>query len=218
MVAQQPKKTSRVYDIVYEVLNAVTHGLGFAAAVVGFILLILHAIQQGADGLTIAALSFYMGTVAFFLLASTLFHSLVFTRVGKLFQFFDHAGIYLVILGTYTPYMWSFVGGTLGWGIWLAILVMTLAGFVYDLFYVGRWPWVAVIIYLVMGWLVVLALPTLLTVLSPSAFWLLVAGGVVYSLGTIFYLVKGIPMAHVYWHIFVIAGATLMYISVWQSL
>lgn len=213
------KKThSRIYDIVYETLNSVTHGLGYTAAVVGFVLLVVHAITLGRDALTLTAISIYMGSVTLFLLASTLFHSLVFTKAAKLFQFFDHAGIYLVILGTYTPYMWLFVGGWIGWTIWSAILIMTIAGFVYDLFFLGRWPWVAVVIYLVMGWLVLLALPVLLHTLAPVPFWLLVGGGITYSLGTLFYLIKGIPMAHVYWHLFVVAGATLMYISIWQTL
>ena len=95
---------SKRYHIVYEVLNAVTHGLGFLLAVLAGILLIFHILRRPVTAFEITAIAIYVGTVGFFLLASTLFHSLVFTRAAKVFQFFDHAGIYLVILGSYTPY------------------------------------------------------------------------------------------------------------------
>lgn len=211
-------KRSKAYQITYEVLNAVTHGLGFLLAIAAGILLIFHILRRPVTGLEVTAIAIYVATVGFFLLASTLFHSLVFTRAAKVFQFFDHAGIYLVILGSYTPYTWLLIKGWVGWTIWGAILAMTVAGFIYDLFFVGRWPWVSVTIYLVMGWLIVLAMPVLWGVLSHTAFWLLVAGGLTYSAGTIFYLVSKIPMGHVYWHVFVLGGAGLMFASIYISL
>ena len=211
-------KRSKAYQITYEVLNAVTHGLGFLLANAAGIVLIFHILRRPVTGLEVTAIAIYVATVGFFLLASTLFHSLVFTRAAKVFQFFDHAGIYLVILGSYTPYTWLLIKGWVGWTIWGAILAMTVAGFIYDLFFVGRWPWVSVTIYLVMGWLIVLAMPVLWGVLSHTAFWLLVAGGLTYSAGTIFYLVPKIPMGHVYWHVFVLGGAGLMFASIYISL
>lgn len=211
-------KRSKTYQIVYEVLNAVTHGLGFIMAVIGGIALILHIFREPVSVLEVVAIAIYIGTVGFFLLASTLFHSLIFTKAAKVFQFFDHAGIYLVILGTYTPYTWLLLGNWIGWSIWGAILALTIAGLTYDLFFVGRWPWVSVTIYLVMGWLIILAMPVLWGILSHTAFWLLLAGGIFYSLGTIFYLVPKIPMGHVYWHVFVLVGAGLMYFSIFISL
>lgn len=209
---------SKRYQITYEVLNAVTHGLGFLLAVLAGIALMLHVLKRPVTTLEMTAIVIYISTIGFFLLASTLFHSLVFTRAAKLFQFFDHAGIYFVILGSYTPYTWLLIKGWQGWAIWGAILTMTIAGFTYDLFFVGRWPWVSVTIYMVMGWLIVLAMPVLWGVLSPVAFWLLVAGGITYSAGTIFYLIPKIPMGHVYWHIFVLIGAGLMFVSIYISL
>ncbi len=143
---------SKRYHIVYEVLNAVTHGLGFLLAVLAGILLIFHILRRPVTAFEITAIAIYVGTVGFFLLASTLFHSLVFTRAAKVFQFFDHAGIYLVILGSYTPYTWLLIKGWVGWSIWGAILAMTIAGFVYDLFFVGRWPGASGTIYLVMAY------------------------------------------------------------------
>ena len=123
-----------------------------------------------------------------FLLASTLFHALVFTKAGKIFQFLDHSGIYLVILGSYTPYTWLFLPGKAGWPIWITILLLTIAGIIYDLFFVGRWPWLSVLIYVIMGWLIILAFPALHASLTPFAFNLLLAGGITYTLGAGVYL------------------------------
>ncbi|GAP03311.1 hemolysin III-like protein [Fructobacillus pseudoficulneus] len=212
------KKHGKVYQIVYEVLNAVTHGVGFILAIIASVFLALKIAQGPVTGLEIAAVSIYLSSVSLFLLASTLFHSLIFTKAAKVFQFMDHAGIYLVILGSYTPYTWLVLHSYAGWGIWGAILAMTIAGLVYDLFFVGRFPWLSVLIYLVMGWMIIVAMPILWTTLSATAFWLLLAGGVVYSLGTIFYLVPQIPMGHVYWHVFVLVGAGLMYFSIYITL
>lgn len=212
------KKRTKAYTIVYEVLNAATHGVGFCLALVASVFLIQRVSSQSPSPLTIAAVTIYILSILLFLLASTLFHSLVFTKAAKVFQFMDHAGIYLVILGSYTPYTWLVLKWPIGWAIWTAILVMTFAGLVYDIFFVGRWPWVAVTIYLVMGWLIILVMPIIWQSLSPAAFWLLLTGGVVYSLGTIFYLVPQIPMGHVYWHVFVIIGAGLMYFSIYQTI
>ncbi|MBS9336633.1 PAQR family membrane homeostasis protein TrhA [Fructobacillus papyrifericola] len=212
------KTRTKTYQIVYEVLNAVTHGLGFVLALVAALFLGLKIAKESASPLEIGAVTVYLLSISLFLLASTLFHSLVFTKAAKVFQFMDHAGIYLVILGSYTPYTWLVLKQPVGWIIWTAILLMAMAGLVYDIFFVGRWPWVAVTIYLVMGWLIILVMPMMWTSLAPAAFWLLLAGGVVYSLGTIFYLVPAIPMGHVYWHIFVIVGAGLMYFSIYQSI
>ena len=212
------KKRTKAYTIVYEVLNAATHGVGFCLALVASVFLIQKVSSQSPSPLTIAAVTIYILSILLFLLASTLFHSLVFTKAAKVFQFMDHAGIYLVILVYYTPYTWLVLKWPIGWAIWTAILVMTFAGLVYDIFFVGRWPWVAVTIYLVMGWLIILVMPIIWQSLSPAAFWLLLTGGVVYSLGTIFYLVPQIPMGHVYWHVFVIIGAGLMYFSIYQTI
>lgn len=213
------QKRSKTYQIVYEVLNASTHGIGFLLAAIAGIALLFHIYHEGpVSSLELGAVVIYIISIATFLLASTLFHALIFTRAAKLFQFFDHAGIYLVILGSYTPFTWLVLKGWVGWAIWGTILAMTIAGMVYDLFLVGRWPWVSVTIYLIMGWLIILAMPILWGALAHTAFWLLLAGGVVYSLGTIFYLVPKIPMGHVYWHVFVLVGAGLMYASVYLTL
>src|SRR5699024_3349736 len=209
---------NRRYLITYETLNAVTHGIGVLAAIVGATLLMVNSVQHHFSAFTIVALAIYATSIISFLLASTLFHALIVTIAGKIFQFLDHSGIYLVILGSYTPYTWLFLEHNVGWIIWGTILLCTILGFVYDLFFVGRWPWLSVIIYVVMGWLIVLAFPALHIALTPFAFYLLLAGGITYTLGALLYLIPNLPLSHVYWHLFVLAGATLMYISIYSML
>lgn len=211
-------KENRRYLITYETLNAITHGLGVIAAIVGATLLIVNSVQHGFSTFTIVALSIYALSIISFLLASTLFHALIFTKAGKIFQFLDHSGIYLVILGSYTPYTWIFLDPKIGWPIWGTILSCTILGLIYDTFFVGRWPFVSVIIYVLMGWFIILALPALYGALSSLAFYLLLAGGITYTAGSLLYLMPKIPLNHVYWHLFVLVGATLMYLSIYDTL
>ncbi|WP_257607379.1 PAQR family membrane homeostasis protein TrhA [Weissella sagaensis] len=211
-------KENRRYLITYETLNAITHGLGVIAAIVGATLLIVNSVQHGFSTFTIVALSIYALSIISFLLASTLFHALIFTKAGKIFQFLDHSGIYLVILGSYTPYTWLFLDPKIGWPIWGTILSCTILGLIYDTFFVGRWPFVSVIIYVLMGWFIILALPALYGALSSLAFYLLLAGGITYTAGSLLYLMPKIPLNHVYWHLFVLVGATLMYLSIYDTL
>ena len=208
-------KRSKAYQITYEVLNAVTHGLGFLLAIAAGILLIFHILRRPVTGLEVTAIAIYVATVGFFLLASTLFHSLVFTRAAKVFQFFDHAGIYLVILGSYTPYTWLLIKGWVGWTIWGAILAMTVAGFIYDLFFVGRWPWVSVAIYLVMGWLAVLVIDDMQAYLSNQALTFLLIGGIAYTVGALFYALKRVRYTHAIWHVFVLIGAGAHFLAIY---
>lgn len=221
MKAIMPKRdfrSSRTYQIVYEILNSLTHGIGTLVAVSAATLMLVLAVIMHKSPLTITALSLYSASIITFLLASTLFHALVFTRASKIFQFLDHSGIYLVILGSYTPYTWLFMPTRIGWTIWGIIAFLSFAGMIYDIFFVGRWPWLSTAIYLLMGWLIVLAFPQLHQTLTPFAFNTLLAGGITYSLGALVYLFPKIPMGHVFWHIFVLGGVTLMYISLFSML
>ncbi|MDR0899732.1 MAG: hemolysin III family protein [Lactobacillaceae bacterium] len=211
------KQHSKTYEITYEVLNSVTHGIGVIGAIVGAVFIYLGLSTHSHTAKTTVALAIYIISVMTFLLASTLFHALVFTKAKKVFQFFDHSGIYLVIIGSYTPYTWLFMPSQQGMIIWWLIVGLSAAGILYDLFFVGRWPWVSVIIYIVLGWLIIFALPSLHNSLSSAALWLLVAGGVTYSLGALVYLFPKLPMNHLYWHVFVLGGATFMYISIYIS-
>ncbi|MDR2833044.1 MAG: hemolysin III family protein [Streptococcaceae bacterium] len=207
---------SRKYLITNEVLNAITHGIGFGLAVAGLVLLILNGVASGSV-LAVVSMTIYGSMLTLLFLASTLYHSLIFTKAKKVFQVFDHSSIYLLIAGTYTPYCLLAVGGPLGWTLFGTIWALAIFGVVMKAIFLPKWdkvPKASTILYVIMGWLVMLAIVPLWRALEPGGFWLLVSGGVIYSLGAILYSFK-FPFAHVIWHLFVLAAAILMWFSIY---
>lgn len=206
---------SRAYRITNEVFNAITHGIGFGLAVAGLVLLIIKGAHMGP--LATVSFTIYGACLTLLFLFSTLFHSLIFTKANKVFQVFDHSSIYLLIAGTYTPYCLVTVGGWLGISMMVAIWLLAIAGIVYKSIVLPKMdsvPKISTVIYIIMGWLCVGMIVPLWNTLNPTAFWLLVAGGVVYTSGAFFYTVK-FPFNHVVWHLFVMAAAMLMWFSVY---
>ena len=210
---QHTVQPSRRYQIVNEVLNAVTHGIGVALSIAGLVLLVIRGVQLGG-AMRITAYSLYGALLVIFYLASTLFHSLVFTKASHLFQIFDHCAIYLLIAGTYTPYCLVVIKGALGWTIFGVIWAMAVLGVIYKSLWLGKYQKLSTIIYVVMGWFCVLGFKPLYNGLGPHGFLLLVLGGVAFTLGAVIYSFKGIKFGHVIWHLFVLLGTILMYFSV----
>lgn len=194
-------------------LNAVTHGIGVGLSIAGLVLLVIRGVQLGG-AMRITAYSLYGALLVIFYLASTLFHSLVFTRASHLFQIFDHCAIYLLIAGTYTPYCLVVIKGALGWTIFGVIWAMAILGVIYKSLWLGKYQKLSTIIYVVMGWFCVLGFKPLYNGLGIHGFILLVLGGVAFTLGAVIYSFKGIKFGHVIWHLFVLLGTILMYFSV----
>lgn len=194
-------------------MNAVTHGIGVGLSIAGLVLLVIRGIQLGG-AMRITAYSLYGALLVIFYLASTLFHSLVFTRASHLFQIFDHCAIYLLIAGTYTPYCLVVIKGALGWTIFGVIWAMAILGVIYKSLWLGKYQKLSTIIYVVMGWFCILGFKPLYNGLGIHGFMLLVLGGVAFTLGAVIYSFKGIKFGHVIWHLFVLLGTILMYFSV----
>lgn len=195
-----------------EVGNAVTHGLGVVLAVIGLVFLMIQAAQSGRPLKVVAFLIYGLSLVLFYL-ASTLFHSLVFTRARHVFQVFDHSMIYLLIAGTYTPYCLLAVRGGQGITLLTVIWVMAIAGVIYKALWLNRKSIVSTLIYVLMGWMCLLAFWPLFHALGPVGFGLLLAGGVTFTLGAVLY---SFPTAytHLIWHLFVLGGTICMYFSI----
>lgn len=210
---QEPEQRPKSYYILDNTLSAVTHGIGFCLAIAGLVLLIIKAAAKHSP-LRIVTFTIYGSCLLLLYLFSTLFHSLIFTRARNVFQIFDHSSIYLLIAGSYTPYSLVAIGGM--WGILLFSLVWLIAvfGIVYYIFNRGKHVILDTVLYVAMGWLVILAGNYLYVRLSPVGFWLLVGGGVAYTVGAFLYTMKRIPFIHVIWHLFVILGSALMYFSI----
>ncbi|QMU07610.1 hemolysin III family protein [Levilactobacillus suantsaii] len=204
---------SRSYRIVSEVLNAATHGIGAGLSIAGLVVLLLQAKAEGG-GLRMTTFAIYGSILVLFYLASTLFHSLVFTKAKHVFQIFDHCAIYLLIAGTYTPYTLLVIGGGLGWTMFGIIWAMAVLGIIYKAIWLGQHQVLSTVIYVVMGWMCLLGINPLYHGLGPIGFTMLFGGGVAFTVGAILYSFKRIPFGHVIWHLFVMLGTALMYFSI----
>lgn len=204
---------SKKYLILNEVLNAVTHGIGAALSVAGLVILLIKGAKLGS-ATHIVSYAIYGATLILLFLASTLFHSLIFTKAKKVFQVFDHSSIYLLIAGSYTPFCLLTIKGWLGWTLFIVIWLMALLGVIYKSIWLAKKGNSAVIIYIIMGWLCLAAFKPLYIGLGPIGTSLLALGGVSYTVGAIFYSMKNVKFMHVVWHLFVMLGAGLMYFSI----
>ncbi|MFC6274780.1 hemolysin III family protein [Levilactobacillus tangyuanensis] len=208
-----PNTRSRTYQIINEILNAATHGIGAALSIAGLVILILQAHARGG-ALRMTTFTIYGIILVLFYLASTLFHSLYFTRASHVFQIFDHCAIYLLIAGTYTPFSLVVVGGKLGWTMFGIIWAMAILGIIYKAIWLGQYQKLSTVIYVVMGWMCLMGIQPLYHGLGSIGFLLLFLGGVAFTAGAVLYSFKNIPFGHVIWHLFVMLGTALMYFSI----
>ncbi|WP_123768559.1 PAQR family membrane homeostasis protein TrhA [Vulcaniibacterium tengchongense] len=196
-----------------EFANALTHGLGAAAALAGGTVLVALAARSG-DGWRLAGAIVFGLCLLLLYLASTLYHAVPHPRAKARLKVCDHCAIYLLIAGTYTPFTLVGLRGPWGWGLFAAIWTLALAGVAFKLFFTGRFKRLSTAIYIAMGWLVVVAIEPLLDALDGWTFGWLLAGGVFYTLGTVFYHRPSLPYSHAIWHLFVVAGSACHYVAV----
>lgn len=196
-----------------ELASALTHGVGAAAALAGGAVLIALAALEG-DGWQLTAAIVFGICLLLLYVASTLYHAIEHPIAKPRLKVFDHCAIYLLIAGTYTPFTLIGLRGTLGWSLFAAIWILALAGVVFKLFYTGRFPRLSTLIYVAMGWLVIVAIKPVFAALDAWTFSWLVAGGLFYTLGTYFYHRESIRYSHAIWHLFCIAGSVCHYIAV----
>ncbi|MTD38872.1 hemolysin III family protein [Erwinia sp. CPCC 100877] len=209
-------KFSSKYLILNEVLNAVTHGIGAGLSIAGLVVLLVKGARLGSAA-HVVSYAIYGATLILLFLASTLFHSLIFTKAKKVFQVFDHSSIFLLIAGSYTPFCLLSIRGWLGWLLFVLIWLMAISGVVYKSLTLHKQETVkniSTIIYIIMGWLCLIAAKPLYDSLGLAGIALLVAGGVSYTLGAAFYSLKNVRFMHVVWHIFVMLGAGFMFFSI----
>jgi len=196
-----------------EIANSVSHGLGLLAALAAFPLLVTAAHQRG-DVTEIVGASVFATTVVLLYLTSTLFHALPGCGAKRVFQILDHSAIYLLIAGTYTPFTLGVLRGAWGWTLFGLVWGLAVVGTVLKSFGGVRYTTVSTWTYLAMGWLVLIAADTTWTLVPKwGLFWLL-AGGVAYTAGAVFFMMERIRYFHFVWHLFVVAGTTCHFIAV----
>jgi len=196
-----------------EIANSVSHGLGFLATVAAFPVLVLAAQQRG-DTAGIVGASVFATTMVLLYLASTLFHALPRCRAKRVFQILDHSAIYLLIAGTYTPFTLGVLRGDLGWTLFGIVWGLAVAGTMLKALGGVRYTTLSTWTYLAMGWLVVIAAKTVWALVPGWGLFWLIAGGVAYTAGAVFFMAERIRYFHFVWHLFVVAGTTCHFIAV----
>ncbi|WP_438492047.1 PAQR family membrane homeostasis protein TrhA [Paenibacillus sp. IHBB 3054] len=196
-----------------EVANAITHGIGTVLSVAALVLLVVFASLKGTAW-HVVSFSIYGTTMLLLYLNSTLVHSLREGKAKDLFEFFDHSSIYLFIAGTYTPFLLVAIRGTLGWSLFGVIWGVAFFGVLFKAYFVKRFLFMSTVFYIAMGWLIVIAWNPLSAVVAGGGMTLLMAGGILYTLGTIFYVWRGFPFHHAIWHVFVLAGSVTHFFAV----
>lgn len=210
-----PTHPAAEYSAKEEFANTLTHALGMLLSIVGLILLLTKAYQHSADTMTIVSMSVYGGSMILLFLASTLYHAIPNPRAKRALKTFDHCAIYLLIAGSYTPFLLVTLRTPLAIGLMAVIWGIALFGIVMKLAFVYRFKKLSLVTYLTMGWLSLIVIYQLAMNLSVEGLTLLAAGGVIYSLGVVFYVMKRIPYNHAIWHGFVLAGCACHFFAIY---
>ncbi|MBG6245553.1 hemolysin III family protein [Candidatus Symbiopectobacterium sp. 'North America'] len=202
------------YTLAEEIANNISHGAGVVLGIVGLVLLV-QAVDNGATSMAIASYSLYGGTIILLFLASTLYHAIPSPWAKPWLKRFDHCAIYLLIAGTYTPFLLVGMDSSLARGLMIVIWSMALVGVLFKLAFAHRFEVLSLVTYLVMGWLSLIVIYQLVQVLAPGGVTLLAVGGAVYTLGVVFYVCKRIPYNHAIWHGFVLGGSLCHFLAIY---
>jgi hemolysin III len=214
-VAQEKDKDVQ-YTPEEELVHIITHGTGIGLSLVGLAFLILKAKDTG-DPWYMADFIIFGTSLVLMYISSTLYHSVSDENIKRYFRKLDHAAIYLLIAGTYTPFLLTCLQGTKGWIMFGIVWLFAFVGIIIKLATQIRSKWVSAIIYLVMGWLAVFIARPMIENLPPRSLIFLLAGGMSYSIGVIFYLRKKLKYHHAIWHLYVMGGSICHYFAVYYA-
>ncbi|HKH12488.1 MAG TPA: hemolysin III family protein [Rubrobacter sp.] len=200
------------YTVREEAANVATHAAGLLASIVGVVVLVYLGVVRG-EVLHVASAGLYGATLVALYAASTLYHAFRKPGVKRVLRVLDHCAIYLLIAGTYTPFVLVGLGGGWGWALFCVIWAMAAAGIVFKVFATGRFAVVSTAAYVAMGWLGVVAIGPLVRALPGAALAWLLAGGIAYTAGTFFYH-RRVPYSHALWHVFVLLGSVCHFVAI----
>lgn len=201
------------YTLGEEIANGITHGLGAALSIAGLAVLVALAAVYGTVW-HIVSFSIFGASLIILYTASTLYHSIQIPQARPVLRIIDHASIFLLIAGTYTPFLLTALRGPLGWWLLGIVWGIALLGIVFKVFFIGRWEVISTLAYVGMGWLCMVAFKQMLAVVPPAGVAWLVAGGIVYTVGVIFYALQRVPYSHTIWHLFVLGGSVCHFFAV----
>lgn len=197
-----------------EIAHAVTHGVAAMASVAGLVLLVVKAARHGGPQL-VTGVTIFGAALVLLYLSSTLYHALTPPRAKRVFELLDYAMIYVLIAGTYTPFTLSVLGSGWGWSIFGMAWGFAVVGILYEVVLKRPSRRLSLLLYLLMGWLMIVAVKPLIEALDPVALILVAAGGVFYTGGAVFYAWRAFPYHHMVWHLCVIAGSFCHWLCVY---
>jgi hemolysin III len=206
--------TAAAYTPREELANVLTHAFGLALSVAGLVALLVVAAAHG-NAWHVSSAAIFGASLVLLYSTSTLYHGLRGADRKYLLRKFDHAAIFLLIAGTYTPFLLVSLRGPWGWSLFGVIWALAVVGITLKFWFAGRFKVLSTLIYLAMGWMVLLAAKPMLLAVAPRGLWLLLAGGLCYTLGSVFYLWKRLPYHHAIWHLFVLAGSVCHWASIY---
>lgn len=199
-----------------EIANGITHGIGIIFGIVALTILLIIAIRKGNIS-AITSFSIYGACIILMFLSSTLYHSITKEKIKNILRVFDHSSIFLFIAGTYTPIALLALDGKFKVGILVGIWLIALLGIVFKIFTFGKfdkYKALSLVIYIGMGWIAIIPIRTIINATSLNFFYWILGGGILYTLGTIFYSIKKIPYNHAIWHIFVLIASITHFLGI----
>ncbi|MCJ7766281.1 MAG: hemolysin III family protein, partial [Thiovulaceae bacterium] len=191
------------YSIIEEIWHAISHGIGLALSIAGLTIMVTFAAMSGSV-IAVVSSAIFGATLILLYGSSTLYHAITHLEIKQRFQQFDHASIYLLIAGSYTPITLVSLGGAWGWSIFAMVWIIAVIGITITFVYPGRSEKLSLFLYITMGWIIVIAIKPLLENMESGGLWLLLAGGFSYSVGVLFYVWEKLPFNHAIWHLFVL--------------
>ena len=196
-----------------EIANTISHGLGLVLALVALPVLVMSAMRAG-DVRFLVGVSVFGATVVLLYLASTLYHSTTHEAAKRMFRLFDHTAIFLLIAGTYTPFALGVLRGPWGWSMLAAVWTLAIVGIVLKVIARTRQSRISIVLYVVMGWMAIVAVKPMFALIPMPGILLIFAGGIAYTGGLAFFAAQRIRYNHFIWHLFVIAGTICHFFAV----
>ena len=197
-----------------EIANFVSHTAGAGLAILGFIMLIIRASWYNNVSALISYIIFSLGLMVLYTMSS-IYHGLKPSTAKNVFEILDHSSIYFLIAASYTPFLVLGLKSNLGITLLVIQWIICALGITFKAFFTGKFKGISTIVYLIMGWMIVFSWNELVAKISPISLGFLISGGILYSLGTIFYMWKVCKFNHMIWHIFVILGSIAHYVAIW---
>lgn len=213
---EEKQLLSKRYTKKEEIANGITHGMGVLFGIAALTVLLILSIKKG-DIPSIVSFSIYGGCIILMFLSSTLYHSFTIEKIKKILRVFDHSSIFLFIAGTYTPIALLALKGYLRIFVLIAVWAIALSGVGFKIFTFNKfdkYKILSLIIYIGMGWTAIIPIKAIINATSINFFYWILAGGLLYTFGTIFYSNKRIPYNHAIWHIFVLAASVTHFVGI----